>query len=41
MQVATSYPVNILLVPSAVMKYRKLFSELLLLNVTTPCGAEA
>lgn len=40
-QVATSYPVNILLVPSAVMKYRKLFSELLLLNVTTPCGAEA
>ena len=40
-QVATSYPVNILLVPSAVMKYRKLFSELLLLNVDTPCGAEA
>lgn len=40
-QVATSYPVNILLVPSAVMKYRKLFAELLLLNVTTPCGAEA
>lgn len=40
-QVATSYPVNILLVPSAVMKYRKLFSELLLLNVGTPCGAEA
>ena len=40
-QVATSYPVNILLVPSAVMKYRKLFSELLLLNVNTPCGAEA
>ena len=40
-QVATSYPVNILLVPSAVMKYRKLFAELLLLNVDTPCGAEA
>ena len=40
-QVATSYPVNILLVPSAVMKYRKLFGELLLLNVDTPCGAEA
>lgn len=40
-QVATSYPVNILLVPSAVMKYRKLFSELLLLNVDTLCGAEA
>ena len=40
-QVATSYPVNILLVPSAVLKYRKLFSELLLLNVTTSCGAEA
>lgn len=40
-QVATSYPVNILLVPSAVMKYRKLFAELLLLNVDTPCGDEA
>ena len=40
-QVATSYPVNILLVPSAVMKYRKLFAELLLLNVDTSCEAEA
>ena len=37
----TSYPVNILLVPSAVMKYKKLFSELLLLNVGLAAVCEA